>query len=513
MTDPVAPPIQPQVRRPNAVVGTVVGLLVGALLTAMLVGGAEEQVATGERSTGALDSRSATITGAGQATSSGAAAAAPDATVAGDGAGATVAGRDATGGEPGAAGPAAPGGPDCSLLQTEGVRGVTDTSIKIGVGLADLTVLEPVLGEPAKLGPQEEIFEAVLQGMRDEGQLPICGRDIEAVYQRYQVLEESSSRAVCQSFVNDHEVFAVVTSFSFLDPLCVTKENQTFLLDHGLFISQPQMDESGGRLFTLHPPVEVSYEIWTNWAIARHLSAAGAKVGVYYNNSEPDSVRQAEDHIIALLKAAGIQPVVHTTDSGPETVATGDPNDSGAALRFKQEGVTHVMLVNTTLMEAADRQGYRPMYLFKGADAKDSNSGDFIPEHADGAMGIHWDQSNDHARGVPPTAQAEKCMGYAVAAGIPRPREEWAQWNLTMLACDSLGILTYGLGRAGSDLTTDRLVLGLRTLGSWTSHLVGNGGYSESKQWLISENQEARYHGDCACWKNVSTWEPLFYGR
>lgn len=79
-----------------------------------------------------------------------------------------------------------------------------------------------------------------------------------------------------------------------------------------------------------------------------------------------------------------------------------------------------------------------------------------------------------------------------------------------MLACDSLGVLVQGLRRAGSDVTTERLVQGVRTVRPWVAHLVGNGGFSESKQYLIEQNREARYHADCECWKNTGEWEPLF---
>jgi hypothetical protein len=503
-----------RLRRANGAMAMVVGLVVGSMLTAALVGGAEPRTTEsgaaqsfaepdGSQSTASdLTGGPATSVPVGQGSIPPASAGRPGA--------ASNPNAPATAG-PTQAGAASQAGVNCDLLQTEGVRGVTDTSIKIGFGLADLTALEPVLGPPAALGPQEDIFDAVLQAMRDEGRLPICGRDIEPVYMRYQVLEDATSRSVCQSFINDHQVFAVVTSFAFRDTACVTEENKTFLLDHGLTIRQEALERAGGRLFTLHPPINIAYETWTNWAIARPLTAPGAKVGIYYNNANADFDAIVQTHVIDVLRASGIEPVIHTSDSGEEALVAGDPNDAGAVLRFKQEGVTHVMQLITNFMEEAERQGYRPTYLFSGADAKDSNSGDFVPENANGALGIHWDQANEAAAGTPPSPEAERCIGYAEKAGVPRTEREWAQWNITLYACDVIGILIHGLTRAGSDLTTERLVLGLRTLSTWESHLVADGGYSESKQWLINRNREARYFGDCACWKNTGDWEPLFY--
>src|SRR3981081_4267881 len=68
--------------------------------------------------------------------------------------------------------------PACSELATPNVRGVTDTTVKIGVGLVDIKAFEPVLGEQAAFGDQERHFQIHLDALRKKGVLPICGRDI-----------------------------------------------------------------------------------------------------------------------------------------------------------------------------------------------------------------------------------------------------------------------------------------------------------------------------------------------
>ncbi|MDQ1537279.1 MAG: branched-chain amino acid transport system substrate-binding protein, partial [Actinomycetota bacterium] len=274
-------PVLPTLRRRSVPLALSAGLLVGALVTALLVGGTKAQLAT------------VSGDGAGNGVDGAAQTAAPGTGLpsTGPGGGPTRPGGGLQGAASTGAGPAqgtsGHGEPqkafgiDCAKLQTPGIRGVTPTTIKIGVGLADLAALEPLYGDAVHFGPQDKIFDAVFKGAVAQGGLP-CGRRIVPVYQKYQVLTESQSRAVCQSFINDDKVFAVITTFSFRDPLCVTQENKTFLIDEGYQIYQTQVTQSGGRLFSLHPPVDLWYRIWTNWVISRIKNQPGVKLGVYY---------------------------------------------------------------------------------------------------------------------------------------------------------------------------------------------------------------------------------------
>jgi hypothetical protein len=256
--------------------------------------------------------------------------------------------------------------------------------------------------------------------------------------------------------------------------------------------------------------VDLWYRIWTNWVIARMAKQPGAKLGVYYNTSNPKRLEVVENEILKVLRANGIQPVIATSDSGAETLVTGDPNDAGAVLKFKNEKVTHVMMSVENFMKEAQRQNYHPQYFFAGTDAEDAGSGRFDPDNGNGAQGLIWDRVNNISRGEKPTADQERCIGYATKAGIARPREEYGQWLLTMMACDSLGILVRGIQAAGSNLTTTRLVLGVRTINQWTGHYVVGGGYTDSKNWLIDQNRESQYYKACGCWKSKGPWQPLF---
>ncbi|HVU71396.1 MAG TPA: hypothetical protein VHE83_00390 [Mycobacteriales bacterium] len=519
-------PVAPSLRSRSVVLALIVGLLLGAMSAALLGGRPARLAPTGADGIAQTDGgpgvpSAPTAAGSGAAAPSAGGLGSPTAAgPAGAGGGAATDGAGATSSTPptdGAGGRPPQGrgkgqpsvlGVSCSKLDSAGVRGVTPTTIKIGIGLADLTLLEPVLGPAAQFGPQQQIFDAVLKALSASNPLP-CGRKIVPVYEKYQVLTEAQSRAVCQSFINDEKVFAVITTFSFRSPLCVTQENKTFLIDQGYQLYNDDFAQSGGRLFGLDPPVDIWYRLWTSWVIERLAKKPGAKLGVYYNTSNPERVAVVQADVLDVLKAHGITPVVATSNAGAETLVTGDPNDPAAVLKFKSAGVTDVMMSVENFMQQAQREDYHPRYYFAGSDAEDANSGRFDATNGDGAQGLVWDRVNDYSRGVAPTADQERCVRYATDAGIARPRPEYGQWNLTMIACDELGIVIKGIIAAGANLTTDRLVLGVRTVTSWPGYFVAAGGFTASKNWLIDESREAQYYGACSCWKNTTDFAPL----
>lgn len=509
----------PGVRRTSVVMGIVAGMLVGSMLTALVTAGDDEAIqatARGDAASGTTDSTPMTTSAAGTDTGSASAEITGSAAPEGGEVAPTVGAAAAPGsGTSSAAGPraaataSAPASGACAGVPAAGVRGVTDTTIKIGIGLADLDALEPVLGPPAVLGDQQAHFRAHLEALRKKGVLPICGRDIVPVFRRYSVLDPTQSRAVCQAFINDDKVFAVLTQFSFGDANCVTVENKTFLLDHGTALTQMNYDAAGGRLFGLHPPVDTALRILTKWAIRTHLS--GKKLGVYYHNANRDDEARVQRNVLSVLKEAGINPVIATTNTGTAGSPAGaqDPNNAIAVQRFKTEGVQVVINVGTGMQDDGKRQAFRPLYLRQGIGAKDSTSGSYDPEYMDGTVGVHWDQVNDFAAGAPVTPRAEECMKEVDAAGIKRPRREWAEWNGSNLGCDLLAVLVRGLQAAGRNLTQDRLVLGVRTIKNLDAALVAPLTYSAQKQWGINMSRDARYFKECKCWKNTGPFEPL----
>src|SRR5205823_5207335 len=95
-----------------------------------------------------------------------------------------------TGGSATAAGGPAGG---AGAATTANVRGVTDTTIKLGIACIDLSALKNIPQYDA--GDQKKQFESVLEGWRRAGQVPVNGRNIELYFRCFNVLSPEDQRA------------------------------------------------------------------------------------------------------------------------------------------------------------------------------------------------------------------------------------------------------------------------------------------------------------------------------
>src|SRR5439155_10431347 len=67
------------------------------------------------------------------------------------------------------------------------VRGVTPTTVKIGVALLDLGALRN-LGPAFDNGNRQAHFDSILAGWKRAGLLPVAGRTVEFVYRSYNIV-------------------------------------------------------------------------------------------------------------------------------------------------------------------------------------------------------------------------------------------------------------------------------------------------------------------------------------
>jgi ABC-type branched-subunit amino acid transport system substrate-binding protein len=493
--------------------GVAVGLLVGSMVTALVLGpggpSASQGVAAGAGGEGPLGA-------GGLASSPVGVASAPGITRAGAGPqggntspGAVVGpGSTVAAGASGTAnGSVQPGAASdlCGTVNTPGTRGVTDKVIKIGVGIPDVEAFGS-LSPDLVIGDQQADFEAHLAALRKKGLLPVCGRDIKAVYRKYNVLEPSLSRSVCQGFIDTDQVFSVITDFSFGDPNCITQENKTLLVDYGNLLVKANLDASGGRLFSLSPPLDQALRIWATY-VAKKVAPTHKKVGLYYYDPG-DGDTTIQTSVIDVLKSNGYPPVIATTSNSPTT--PNDPNDSVAVQRFKAAGVDVVLRIYTNFVDEAKRQGYRPQYVMYGSDVTKAKSGKYDPAYMDGSLGVHWFLENDIGNGKPPTPREQECIKDLTDAGIKKPGRDQLEWLSSNQYCDLLWITLQGIRAAGRNVTTNRVVLGIRTVKNYAAASMSPLSFSAEKQWGANLKRIARYDKDCPCWRNITGFLPLY---
>jgi hypothetical protein len=315
---------------------------------------------------------------------------------------------------------------------------------------------------------------------------------------------------VCQAFINDDKVFAVFTTFFFTDPNCVTQENKTFLMDRGLAASDADLVSSGGRLFTLDPPLEESLHVWVGFAHKKGY-LTGKKIGVYYNQADPAVGEAYGTHLVGLLKTLGYDPVVVTSNTQATVASQGDPNDPVAVQRFKTAGVQVAFLTTTgkPFYDEAKRQGWRPLFIRFGAGAKDITTASYDRSYFQ-SVGVSWERANEVNSGLPPAPMAEDCMKRLAEAGVARPHREWAEWDASLIHCDYVKLMLIALKAAGRNVTTDRFVAGFNTIHDFDAALYPPLTYSARRHWGADRNRTVRYDGNCGCWKVTGPFEPLY---
>lgn len=213
----------------------------------------------------------------------------------------------------------------------EAAQGVTDTSIKIGNGVATSGALAPI-GVPFKAG-----LEAYLNMVNENG--GVNGRKIEYVHQDDEFNPEKG-KAVLDKLVNDEKVFAIVGHFgtpvvgATLDDLKeIGIPAVYFATGTGILYNEKAVKGEGDNIFPVQPVYPMEGRIMTAWAKGEFDAK---KIGVIYTNDDA-----GKDLIDGVEKEAanigGIEVVSEQVPSGAEDV-------SAAVTKIKNANVDVVII-------------------------------------------------------------------------------------------------------------------------------------------------------------------------
>jgi hypothetical protein len=411
-------------------------------------------------------------------------------------------------GSGGVHGPGGAGGPNGAT-----VRGVTPTKIKIGIGIPDLGVVK-ALGPDYDVGNPREQMEAVLQGWKDRGLVPINGRDVEFDYRSYDIVGTQQQRAACEGWATDDKVFTVLAVSNFwAQSDCLTKEYRLSLISSDEYY---ESNFQGGRLFTLQPSYEKVFSNWMYWA-HNHNLLQGKKIGLYYAAAS-DSVAMINRSLKAALIKLGYGPQI-VSEVRSSNIATGSSEDTIAADKFCAAGVTMAILVagalnQTNFMYEADSQNCHPSYIESDFlySTNDTAAHTFPKSQADGIYGMTSFRFGEESAGMGLSAPAEACASnYAKYSGKHVVyRDAPAEWLFMEEGCDLADIMLKALQRAGRNLTestffaamnqTRREVLGSMSDATFRAGKLGAADYQRTVQW----------HADCVCWKAIGRFEPYY---
>lgn len=300
------------------------------------------------------------------------------------------------------------------------------TPIRVGIFYLDggNQALSSGVGDtPVNFGDGRLEARAVVEDINKNG--GVGGRKIEAFYRAVQAANANGAglEAACRALIEDHKVSVIASMFNVRSQLvaCAHKGG-VVLLDVALGAGDDDLyREFSDTLFT---PTQLNLDSEQRLVITEAMQTGrlkkGDKVGVLIQQDDESFQRVYDGTMKPLLTKPGI-PV----QSSSIATWTSSSDYSAAVLRFKSDGVTHVMfsvgnggLPPVFFMQAAENQAYRPNYLM-GDSTNTWFVGDSAPrsqvQNITGAG--TYPIANVGVGQYPTTPREKKCLDVITAAG------------------------------------------------------------------------------------------------
>jgi hypothetical protein len=398
-------------------------------------------------------------------------------------------------------------------------KGVTPTEVKIGVTYAaDGAAVSDAFGLKGVNGLSGEEANALFKGMEDyiNAHGGVAGRKLKVIVKGVNVLTgtfDAQAQAVCEAFVRDTPVFAVITfpnTGSDILPACLA-QNGSVMIEHGNSIFRTRASIANTYKSSFYDPHRVELDrldMVIDELFAQGYFDKGARIGLVrfdradYNWAEKNVV-------IPALARHGLKITDSYAFHQPESAAavSGTANEaSSVVLRFKTENITHVIFQLTltaipfVMMPAADSQGYRPRYGFTSGDLPDFLTQNVPAAQLRRSAVVGWSRVADQGerQSFDDSEAMKTCMKIIEPAGLKDPGQGYG------VVCDPFFFLQAALNRAPR-VSAAGFRAGVDALGSTLSLLdlpgtaFGPGRFSgpNAVYWL-------HFDEGCVCYKKAS---------
>jgi hypothetical protein len=370
---------------------------------------------------------------------------------------------------------------------TASFRGVTETSIKVGVAVPDFDALQSA-GISNYQGEADIAFQAFIDVINENG--GVFGRQIDPVYVSFDFLDPSSQDVACAEFVDDHEVFIVLYGLLTANNTCLTELNQTMVMTRSFQTSELR-ERSGDTLWLqLNASDDERVRILGS-AVHEAGRLEGKTIGILASASQGDG-----------LEGRVLQEVL--ADLGYEsTLLIGEAGQGDAVATAAERALFAENFTTAGVDFLFDLTG-------GGNTAGDFADVGFTPELAYKAIGPGVDGANDRsvldgAIGVGEITESAmlidddfitNCIDVVIAANpeleeeilyLPTGDEQAAgkkSWvNPIMIACDQTRLFDMIGEIAGADLTNDSFRAALDELGPVDLYGYGQASFDSESKW------------------------------
>ncbi|MEY3618767.1 MAG: Periplasmic binding protein [Actinomycetota bacterium] len=429
--------------------------------------------------------------------------------------------------------------------------GVTETTISIGVAVADLEAVRAVMpGVVPETLTTDHLFDrwkVFADDINEAG--GINGRMIELVRLVWNPLDQTSFDALCAEATIDNELFAMVngTGLSSIARECIYDGGVPIL--YGDVMTEAEL--ATGLAISLVPPTEVMAAAGAKQWIENTDAAAGSTVGIMSNNTPGGTA--AGDAAQATLEEAGF--VVTRAELNSVSGDNAAINEEGAVAvgNFVAEGAVHVLVAtpfteNTGFWTKA-AEAELPFTLLDVSSSGCSPFG-LSADRAATAVGSScttaFDHSTDGTSIRPDTEFEAACRanfdenfteyyGGPSDPGVPAGRQltdsagKVLNSDYTPLECTIANIIKLGLEAAGVNPTRASFIEAILGLGDVPLALAGGGTgtFAPGKPYAANAvhvvkvtaanaqtppDANGLYNGCAApvnCGVNISDWTPI----
>ena len=322
-------------------------------------------------------------------------------------------------------------------------QGVTDKEIKIALTLVELAGdagNETVNVPPA---PQQKAdYDAIVDEINKTG--GVACRQLKVLYFTINPLDQAQLRQTCLDvaqagvfYVNDLGGYAAFPAI--VD--CYAENKLPFY--EGNFLPESQIDAGYPYLFVAATQDNLFFN--TVFALRDRgffdPAQGFRKLGYFYRECIPEHPRK----VLSWLQQAGVpsSQIVTYNFGCPVGIYVSPSDIAQAALRFQQNGVTHVLTHGASdwfqFSRVAQQQGYKPKYGVSDQSTSFSSYGTNGPEwnNIDGSVLIsNYRFNEERTPGNVPTDATERCARIMRARGQPHPYNQ--KIGMSGVACNQL---------------------------------------------------------------------------
>jgi ABC-type branched-subunit amino acid transport system substrate-binding protein len=360
------------------------------------------------------------------------------------------------------------------------------------------------LGLNANFGDQRAQAQLIAKYLNARG--GILGHPIKLAFYDFDAAagNQGNAQAACAAFTEDNHAFAAIGIAGMDDAFhaCAAKKGMFVLSD---------ADLKAASFFTRFPTtIEISdielgrkYRGMVLGLKAQGFFTAGAKVALVYSD-DPNDLEGVKDGMKPALASIGITPADEVTLSHTDSSAYVSQMSS-AVLKFRAEGVTHLLFGNAaawTFGQIADKQGYYPKM---GVDSRQSPGLLMQTVNSQQTLVNVWGvgyqpiQDVDGAHDPGPVSSNQKLCDKLYDEGGQGSGGNRLSAASGLYLCDELFFL-HDAFQGQADVSRDSFLRGVASLGSrYQSTLTFATRYSATQHDGAQGYRPLRYDTSCSC--------------